>query len=436
MFSEGKLDNLINKKQCVDTEASTYTPAFPLLELPVHLICDILSRLPLLNILRCRCVCRMFCKLLKDPYFSRIHLALEPTLRTNLILQAEDGIWGALDIFTFDHSESILSPCSSDDETIHGYFCPGLPLLSKLNAQFRFVTQKSSLIGSCNGLLCLYFDSSSNPFYGIINPVLGEFTKLPQLTASAPLYTYANHSGFGYCPRMKQYKLVRFMKLTSVNPPNSRDSKKMVAELHTLRSDSWRIIENAPCPVRDSFNSFLNGALHWITNSDKPSEIISSFDLESEKFKVVPPPAHFNVHYVNKVSWINVGVLRGYLCICYIYEDAMFEVWVMREYGVKESWRKEFSIDMKFYCKLRVEDLRRPVKFLSNGDLWFVSSSNSLVSFSPRKRTFRELRSIGVGQLKTKVTAHELSFVSLKDVAGESALKVKNMRSEKRIVFL
>ncbi|KAI3448388.1 hypothetical protein Pfo_005053 [Paulownia fortunei] len=434
MVSEGRGDNLIDEQQCFNSEASTSTLISPLLELPVHIICDILSRLPLMNIFRCRCVCKMFLKLLKDPYFSKIHLARAPTLTTNLILQENVGKWGALHFFTFDFSESTLSSCSSDDQNIRCYFSRGLPSLSKLNAEFSFRTQRLTLVGSCNGLLCLYFDSSSKPFYGICNPILGECIKLPRLTASAPLYTYANHSGFGYCPRMKQYKVISFMYVTSFDPVNSVDSKRMVADVHTLGSDSWRRIENAPCPKRNSFDPFLHGALHWITSSNRPSELISSFDLEREKFKLVPPPAHFNLQYANKVSWINIGVLRGCLCICYIYEDAEFEVWVMREYGVKESWTKEFSIDMKFYCKLRVEDLHRPIKFFSNGDLWFISSSDSLVSFSPKKRTFKELRSMG--PWKTEVTAHDLSFISLKDVAGEKSPKVKNLRlGRRRFIF-
>ncbi|KAL0348183.1 UNVERIFIED_CONTAM: F-box protein [Sesamum angustifolium] len=425
MVSEERGGNMIGDKQFINTEESTSTLFSPLLELPVHIICDILSRLPLMNILRCKCVCKMFLKLVKDPYFSRVHLGRAPTLTTNLVLQENIGLWGALHFFTFDLSESTLSSCSSADQDTPSYLSRGLPMLSKLNADFSFRTQRLTLVGSCNGLLCFYFDSSSRPFYGITNPILGEYIKLPQLTLSAPHCTYANHSGFGYCPRTKQYKIISFMHLTSVDPLNSIDSKRMVADVHTLGSDSWRRIENPPCPNRTSFDPFLNGCLHWITNNNRPSELITSFDLEKEKFKVVPPPAHFNVQYMNKVSWINIGALRGCLCICYIYEDAEFEVWVMREYGVKESWSKEFSIDMKFYCKLRVEDLHRPIKFFSNGDLWFISSSESLVSFSPRKRTFRELRSMG--PWKTEVTAHALSFISLKDVVGVESLQVKKL---------
>ncbi|GFP95063.1 F-box/kelch-repeat protein at3g06240 [Phtheirospermum japonicum] len=406
------------------TEASTSsTPIFTLLELPVPIIYDILSRLPLADIFRSRCVCKMLLKLLKDPYFSKIHLSRAPTLRTNLILQEHFGKWGAVHFFVFDLSESTLSSCSSidDDQTI---YCSSL---SKRNSEFSFRTNGLTLVGSCNGLLCFYSNPPSRPFYVICNPILGECIRLPQLTAPSMLYNYDNRSGFfGYCPRTKQYKIISFVDRSFADYLNSVYSRKIIVHIHTLGSDSWRKVENAPCPKRSPFDPFLNGALHWITDSEKPSELINSFELETEKFEFVAPPVHFNILYMNKVSWINVGVLRGCLCICYIYEDVLFDVWVMREYGVRESWAKEFGIDMKFYCKLRVEDLHRPVRFFGNGDMWFISSAGSLVSFSPQKRTFKELRSIGIR--RSEVTIHNLSFISLKDVVGEKNPDLQKLR--------
>ncbi|KAL8541871.1 hypothetical protein ACS0TY_002934 [Phlomoides rotata] len=406
----------------VGKASTTGVGFFPLLELPVHIICDIISRLPLKNIFQCKCVCKMLLEVLKDPYFSKIHLAVAPTLTSNLILEDNIGKSGSLYFFPCDLRESTLSSCNSDDQNARCSFSRGLPVLNKGNAEICFRTQRVTLIGSCNGLLCLYYGSSSHPFYGICNPILGEFLELPRLSASPSASAYANHSGFGYCPRMNKYKVIRFMY------PNPTDTTKIVAAVHTLGSDSWRsLTESAPSPRQQkSFDPFLNGALHWISISSKPCELICSFNLEREGFRFVPPPSHFDAPYVKKVSWINVGVLKGCLCICFMYEDIEFEVWAMREYGVQESWTKEFRIDMKFYCGLQFEDLYRPVKLFSNGELWFISSLDSLVSFSPRKRTFRELRS--VARWKSDVTAHDLSFLSLKVIAGARSSKVLKYR--------
>ncbi|KAL3651506.1 hypothetical protein CASFOL_004508 [Castilleja foliolosa] len=407
MFTERRDDIMI-------TEASTSsTPVFTLLDFPVPIIYDILSRLPLTDIFRCRCICKMLLKLLKDSYFSKIHFALASTLRTNLILRENFGRWDALHFFTFDLSESTLPSCSSidGDQTI---YCS---TSSERNSEFTFRTNGLTLVGSCNGLFCFYSNPPSRPFYVICNPILGECIRLPQIITPSMLYNYENRLGFfGCCPRTKQYEIISFVDRTSADYINSVYARKVIVHIHTLGSDSWRTIEDVPCPKRSPFDPLLNGSLHWITDSEKPSELITSFELGTEKFDFVAPPSHFNSLYMNKVSWINVGVLRGCLCLCYIYEDVLFDVWVMREYGVRQSWTKEFGIDMKFYCQLRVEDLHRPLRFFGNGDMCFVSSAGTLVSFSPKKRTFKELRLIGS---RREVSLHNLSFISLKDIVGK-----------------
>ncbi|GER54985.1 F-box family protein [Striga asiatica] len=427
--------------QCATSEASTSTsfgpPFFTLLELPVPLLHDILSRLPLLDILKCRCICKTFIKLLKDPYFSRIHLSNAPTLRTNLILQKNIGTRRIFETFTFDLNESTVSSCRSsfDCEKNLNNTRPsirnGLPELSKVNSEFSFRANGLTLIGSCNGLLCFYCARPLRPFYMICNPILGERLKLPQLANPSALYTYENSSSFfGYCASTKRYKVVSFMWLIFTDNLHFEYSKEMVAYVHTLGWGSWRRVDNPTCPRKNSLDPLLTDTLHWINDTEKPSEIIGSFDLEREKFGFISPPVHFNSQYVSKLPWLNVSVLRGCLCIFYMYEDSLFDVWVMGEYGVRESWTKEFSIDMKFYCRLRVEDLYRPVKLFGNGDLWFISSLNSLVCFCPRKRTFKELRSIK--PWKFELTAHDLSFVSLKDVVGKKYREVQNFRIRRR----
>ncbi|XP_073155121.1 F-box protein At3g07870-like [Henckelia pumila] len=431
MNKEGRWNKRIDEQPC-DSSHSTAAVisglSLPVCELPVHILCDIFSRLPLKSIFRCRCVCKAFLELLQDSYFIELHCARSSTLTTHLFFHDNWQNRAVLRFLTFNHDEVGISLCSSDDQSFNHDLSSKQHIACQISAQIGFHIQRLDFVGSCNGLLCLYIESLPKPFYAICNPICCEMMKLPSLVVSAPLCTYANQSGFGYCRKTKKYKVISFMYLTPIDPVTSAESKRMIAKIHTLGADSWRIIENAPRPKLKSFDPLLNGALHWITDSYKPCELVSSFNLATETFEFVPPPAHFSLQYVNKISWINIGVLKDCLCICYIYEDADFEVWLMREYGVKESWIRHVSIDTKFYIKLQVEDLQRPIKFLNNGDLWFISSSESLVSFSPTKKTFRELRAMG--RRKREVTAHDFSFISLKDVVGAKCPKVRGMKLE------
>lgn len=95
-----------------------------------------------------------------------------------------------------------------------------------------------------------------------------------------------------------------------------------------------------------------------------------------------------------------------------------------RYYGAKESWTKHFSIDINFYCGLRGEDFHHPIKFSHNGDLWLVSKFNSVVSYCPEKRSFKDLCPLGA-LWKTEVIAHIPSFLSLKNAVAGQNLEAK-----------
>ncbi|XP_057500438.1 F-box protein At3g07870-like [Actinidia eriantha] len=294
--------------------------------------------------------------------------------------------------------------------------------LTVRNTKFLFCSGRVALVGSCNGLLCLRSDLRPLPLYYICNPVLGELVVLP------PLTFLVNYSGFGFCPKTKKYKVVCFICLSCTDPMTNVLSTKAVVEICTLGTESWRRIGDAPCPLPGgSFDSFLNGNLHWLTNSVSASNWICSFDFETELFRSVPSPTHFDPVYVHKISWINVGVLGGQLCLCYIIGDAEFDVWVMKDYGVQSSWTREFVIDIKFYCGLNVDNLNHPIRFLNNGDLLFISDSKSIVSYSPRKGTFKNFKALGTQNIQA--ITHIPSFVSLKDMARGKTVKLNKWKT-------
>lgn len=381
---------------------------FPIFELPTNLLYEIISRLPLKTIFSCRSVCRTFLKLIEDPYFAKTHLNGALSTSTTIIV---NEIHLSSLLFRPYMLELDFTPkkssLSSDHHSYHQH------VISRQSGEVTlrdvkccFVSGDATLISSCHGLVCIYSPSLKNPTYCICNPVGGECMTLAHPAPFTSDSIYLNHSGFGFCPKTKQYKVIRFM--------SSESTSRAVALVHTLGTRSWRNIGEAPRPrSQGSFDCFLDGKLHLITASHRISEIVYSFDLETEKFEPVPMPAHFSPEYHSKVSWINVGVIGGCLCLCYTFKDAYFEVFAMEEYGNRESWIKKFSIDVKFYCALRVEDLQKPIKFLNNGELlFFLSRFNSLVSYNPQKRTFRDIKSLGNG--RAEVIAHVSSFVSLK----------------------
>ncbi|KAL6550595.1 hypothetical protein OROMI_021083 [Orobanche minor] len=90
------------------------------------------------------------------------------------------------------------------------------------------------------------------------------------------------------------------------------------------------------------FNSYVcgvtfNGALHWITKGTVMDHFLVSFDIAEETIRPFPHPERIDVED-NTV----LGVLRDCLCIFqYFSSDSQLDIWTMNKYGVAESWTKE-----------------------------------------------------------------------------------------------
>ncbi|KAJ4823067.1 hypothetical protein Tsubulata_045883 [Turnera subulata] len=194
-----------------------------------------------------------------------------------------------------------------------------------------------SFVGSCNGLVCL--DVLSNHCYKwetfVWNPFTGICRQLPQRCYHA--------NGFGYDSASNDYKV--FAAAGPLDPRPGDDSK---VEIFSLKTGSRKKLEN---PDREylqhilghgGMGLFLNGALHWRRREEssregEKGEIMAAiaFDLEKEKFYLVPgPPIQISPDYESS----SFGVVGEYLCFShseYGYKDT---IWVMKEYCNEASW--------------------------------------------------------------------------------------------------
>ncbi|KAK1367155.1 putative F-box domain-containing protein [Heracleum sosnowskyi] len=95
------------------------------------LIAQILDRLPVKSLLRFRCVSKPWCSLIDSPHFVKAHLrrSIECNTSTGLIIR------GALDWYAD----------SLDDTTA-----------IEFDETLRTLLRGTCLVGSCNGLICLY----------------------------------------------------------------------------------------------------------------------------------------------------------------------------------------------------------------------------------------------------------------------------------------
>ncbi|KAK8276183.1 hypothetical protein V6Z11_D10G183600 [Gossypium hirsutum] len=261
--------------------------------------------------------------------------------------------------------------------------------VSKLNftPKFKVPTSDISDISACNGLHCLVAPKRDDPFYVfyVCNPILGEF-----ITIQPPYKDRCRGDflGLSYSTVTNQYKLLQsYYPTDELNCP--------MVEIYTIGSGTWRSIVNAPT---DFSKSSLRG------------EFINSFDFDTEQFGIVPPPHHFQELDKCSSECTKTGVLGGCLFICHYPDFMQFDIWVMKEYGVKESWTKQFVIKHVYSGSYQ------PILVLSNGEIFMLSNYPKRTCYNQKGRYLRGAKSFWIPS-KFDAISYTPCFVSLYNVA-------------------
>jgi F-box interacting protein len=207
-----------------------------------------------------------------------------------------------------------------------------------------------SVVGSCNGLLCLYGGYSRsgemwlrfwNPATRIISDRLGHRT----------IYIEGCQMAFGY--------------------DNSTDTYKVVylhqgARVLSLGDNVWRNIQSFPVSYYLNNGVHLRGSVNWLAihdyiySNDDDDEYydceyitieqfkIVSFDLGTETYKELLPPRGFGqVPHIEP----SLCVLMDCLCFSHVYEETHFVLWKMTDYGVEDSWTQILKINFQIMEK-------------------------------------------------------------------------------------
>ncbi|XP_026444581.1 F-box/kelch-repeat protein At3g06240-like [Papaver somniferum] len=156
----------------------------------------------------------------------------------------------------------------------------------------------------------------------------------------------------------------------------NRFPKLQTIQVYALGSKRWKTIE-CPDPYMfpsRQFNKMLpgllfNGALHWspgmTTNQGTNSEVIVCFDINSEKLMDVPLPEEPRLHLRSRNSYKQVGLLGDCLCVVFLY-SFQADIWVMKDYGVSESWTKVLTISQ---LTMFTDPFLKPLWAFENGDV-------------------------------------------------------------------
>ena len=364
-------------------------------DLPDEIVSDILARLPVKSLLRFRCVCK--------PWYSSI---ANPNFISTLLLNHNHQCGCVIHIpRKIPESSSSIPGFSRSGDQVCTLACDRTyETISDFRVPTTYQSGFPHFVGSCNGILCFTYNNAewSNVFY-LWNPSIRIFKRLPDY--QFPIMTF----GIGFDSQNNDFKVVGISQVfaKTKSPPE--------VGVYSLSSDSWKRVElgislrpNVSYYNVTNFTAlpFVSGHLHWMLKigiSLRPSaDMLLSFDVNSEKFKQLPLPdvegsffMKFITSFKGKLALIEYrSGAQPYSTRC--------SIWVMREYGVIDSWDK--------LCVLSIENLLDFIGFTKYGLLlvqkgsWLVSTNSELEW--KYKYVLIDLETLHEKEISTQVNYH------------------------------
>ncbi|KAK9275442.1 hypothetical protein L1049_022707 [Liquidambar formosana] len=352
-------------------------------KLPLDVVFNIFSRLPIKSLLRSRCVSKHWRNIIEDPFLANLHLSRAVQEHTIL----------ALDHPT--HRRKVTSLYLVKEDGNKNLKASKNPIAELSNSN------NYSLEGSCNGLL--YF-AKPNERDGVIllNPLTGQNIMLPPATIPSPC-PHMKKYGLGFDPSTNTYKIVRVFFRNQLDWKNY----SLGVEVHTLGTNSWREIGEIPPSPMCGRPVSAYGALHWMVDPpfacDNLKSMIVSFDIGKEVFSLTPHP-DFGSKTCDMFQLVD---FRGFLAMADLSSDSCILIWVLKDYDKKE-WVEEFRIQIRPPMGRADNCSYNVVGPWKNGEI-LLSSSEGYFCYNSKTDN---LRYIHTGGPFTDTTTSEVSIYS------------------------
>ncbi|XP_050229497.1 F-box protein CPR1-like [Mercurialis annua] len=335
--------------------------------LPLDILFIIFTFLPLKSLMRFKCLSKSFRSLIDSPQFANSR-QYDLNIHRKLIV-ADHHLDGFIYIIDLDTS----------------------PLTTPLNIRCRqkptvktpddFIPiNHGGLFGSCNGVVAMYNEQGIS----LWNTSNNRFKSFPLWIVDIVF------DGFGYDSVSDDYKVVMLTKLFS------EDFLRVM--VYSVKTNSLRRIQDLHIPEPNiyrynyEYSGVLVGSfLHWIAHPRDEStayhNFILAFDLRDETFRQVPQPRDM-IDVEDKVLNM-VSELGGCLSLSYRFQGYV-EIWIMKEYGIEDSWTKLLSLhrrqnfNFNFYARLK------PLCYSSEGDkvLMDYNEGKEIILYDLKNQTF------------------------------------------------
>ncbi|XVE81494.1 hypothetical protein DITRI_Ditri15bG0068900 [Diplodiscus trichospermus] len=346
--------------------ANPSPPSFPPI-LPQEMIAEILSYLPVKSLLRFRCVSRSWKSLITHPFFVKKHLKKiqnDPRYtKTGVLIST--GNTRTRNLFR-------IKSCS-----LNAIYQNPIVNSTEIEYLSKIAPRSNWIVGSCDGLICI----AVQDIVYLLNPTLRVSIRLPDSGLMRRGITYTVY-GFGFDASMDDYKVVSVFCYQTKGFEGDLDS---IVSVYSLKTNFWRRIQGFPFGVPSyEAGKYVDGSLVWAVCHRREMAVswkIVSLDLDQETYKEVFQPS-----YGDGAGNITLGVLDGCLSVLCSYGRLHADVWVMREFGKRESWTK--LVTVPYVPDHRSELCSKPLFVSGSGEILF-HFGRMLILYNPKEKIFR-----------------------------------------------
>jgi F-box interacting protein len=367
--------------------------------IPRDLQIQILVRLPVKSLLRFQCVSKSCKSLISSDAFISMHTKHNES--ANNYAHFVNGC-----LYRADNDENMID---------FGYklhqFNDSFSAFQEIEFPSQIASECIEQVLDCRGLLLLThpdhpydYKLQAGTFEPLIlwNPAIRMSMTLPPsfVNGANPRY-YSVFHGFGYDHIRNDYKVLRVMYNDESFPP--------MAKFFKLRTRAWETVNGFDF---DDFHyvilkgshmflpqAFVNGATHWLGYNSRCSvfreAVVLLFHMCDEKFRVMKFPNVLN--NILQSDLISLVVLDGLLSLIELNNWGQGDccVWLMKEYGVPESWTKQYAINLGDWEWL----FQKFVSFRNKSEFLVVTSNQELALYNLKTRRY-----VFLGIRKTKLS--------------------------------
>ncbi|KAL2935922.1 PHD finger protein ALFIN-LIKE 5 [Bienertia sinuspersici] len=362
---------------------------------------EVLSRLPVRDLLKYRSVCKMWQSLIDDLKLVSIHLK---KYKNNV-----------------EESHLLVMSCSPrstiGNERVLVRRCDTYKKVQQIQNSYAF----DDWICYVDGVILVKRGEIIFQEAVLWNPSIGRSLSFPESMLKAMKDATYVELGLGYEFNSNDYKVVAIVyprakfiikslgKMYCATVPG-------LVQVYTLSNDSWiSILGVTPPPYWNVGKQvYMNGAIHWINFGPEGTNdllhptkdlYVVLFDVKDEVFRYFQLPIDMKSDVEPKEKF-PTNLNGSFAIFCAYDHESRHDIWVMNEYGVPESWSKCYTFTLQFDKLLH---------FKSNGELFYAIHGKGIKSYDINTKRVKDLAKTYSRYSKCRIYTYVESLVLLKE---------------------